>query len=149
MKSERLIRISWDGPYNLEETKKLKSEKDYGIYQIYGRHVVFGRASLLYIGKAVKQSFGERLGEQSWLYDLSGLEVYIGRIYEEDYKDDSDWEDIVSQCETLLIYWHSPPYNSQNINSHKGRNIRIHNHKEIASLLYEVSTDWEKKMPKE
>ena len=150
MGKERLVRIKWDGAYAMDRTKELLSEEDYGIYQIYGRHVVFGKDSLLYVGKAVKQSFGERIKDHEyWLGDVSGLEIYVGRIYAKDYKDNADWEDLVCQCESLLIYWHSPPYNSQHINTSKAKDIRIHNHGEIVSLLYEVSTAYERKMPKD
>ena len=150
MDKERLIRIKWDGPYDLEQAKCLSGKEDYGMYQIYGRHVIFGKDSLLYIGKAVDQSFSKRLKDHEyWLRDVSGLEIYVGRIYDEDYEDDNDWGSLVPQCESLLIYWHSPPYNSQHINTHTANNIKIHNHGELASLLHEISTAYEKKMPKQ
>ena len=47
MDKERLIRIKWDGPYDLEQAKCLSGKEDYGMYQIYGRHVIFGKDSLL------------------------------------------------------------------------------------------------------
>lgn len=53
------IRIEWEGPYSLEEviTKMVDGGKnpdwdgnDYGLYQIYGRHILSGKNTLLYIG---------------------------------------------------------------------------------------------------
>lgn len=46
-----LIQILWDGPYSITDLVKLKNEEiDYGIYQIYGNHPVYGNDVLLYIG---------------------------------------------------------------------------------------------------
>ena len=57
-----IIHIDWDGPYRIEEINELNDEKkDYGIYQIYGTHPVYGSNVLLYIGKADQQTFGARI----------------------------------------------------------------------------------------
>ncbi|MES5869165.1 hypothetical protein [Bacillus cereus group sp. RP32] len=46
-----LIQILLDGPYSITDLVKLKNEEiDYGIYQIYGNHPVYGNDVLLYIG---------------------------------------------------------------------------------------------------
>ncbi|HDR7669617.1 TPA: hypothetical protein QCX97_003504 [Bacillus wiedmannii] len=46
-----LIQILWHGPYSITDLVKLKNEEiDYGIYQSYGNHPVYGNDVLLYIG---------------------------------------------------------------------------------------------------
>ncbi|WP_078183723.1 hypothetical protein [Bacillus wiedmannii] len=54
-----LIQILWDGPYNITDLVKLKNEEtDYGIYQIYGNHPIYGNDVLLYIGCFFPQKKG-------------------------------------------------------------------------------------------
>jgi len=61
---QRIIHINWDGPYTLEDLPDLRDENiDYGVYQIYGGHPVYGSSVLLYIGKAESQTFGTRIAE--------------------------------------------------------------------------------------
>jgi hypothetical protein len=38
-------------------------EDDYGLYQIYAHHLVFGSGALVYIGKAQEQTFGVRIAQ--------------------------------------------------------------------------------------
>lgn len=41
LSTTHLINIQWDGPYNLTQLSELMNdETDYGIYQIYGNHLV-------------------------------------------------------------------------------------------------------------
>ena len=48
----RSVRIEWEGPFSIEEVLELNDgNKDYGLYQIYGHHIVYGKDSLLYIGQ--------------------------------------------------------------------------------------------------
>jgi hypothetical protein len=57
-----LIQIHWEGPYKLTELSTLmNTTTDYGIYQIYGKHPVYGSDVLLYIGKADYQTLGKRI----------------------------------------------------------------------------------------
>jgi hypothetical protein len=68
------IEINWQGPLKIEETEKLNTNIDFGIYQIYGTHNIFGPNSLLYIGKACDQYFSTRLLQHKQYY-------YIGFIF--------------------------------------------------------------------
>ena len=151
MAREKLIRIIWEGPLKPEEAYKKQDElKDYGVYQIYGYHVVFGKDALLYIGLAREQTFGKRLSQESyWIDDTSGAFIYLGRLHEQDTDDEDDWYNRVSDCEKLLIYWHSPPYNSKNISDYDGAPLRIHNHGDFGCILPEVSEKYESKRPEE
>ena len=45
----RTVRVKWEGPLSLDVVKELDDE-DCGLYQIYGRHIIFGEDSLLYVG---------------------------------------------------------------------------------------------------
>ena len=61
------IHLAWEGPFRLDNLSKLQDEnKDYGVYQIYGRHLVYGSGVLLYIGKASDQTFGKRISQEGW-----------------------------------------------------------------------------------
>ena len=58
---------------------------DYGVYQLYGAHFVYGDDVLRYIGKAAEQTFGVRLQQhvQDWLadeHDVRRVAVYVGRV---------------------------------------------------------------------
>ena len=47
----RTVRVKWKGPLSLDDVKELDDEDDdCGLYQIYGRHIIFGDDSLLYVG---------------------------------------------------------------------------------------------------
>ncbi len=39
----RTVRVEWEGPLSLDAVKGLEDEDDdCGLYQIYGRHIIFG-----------------------------------------------------------------------------------------------------------
>ena len=113
---ETTIHIEWDGPYPLGTVKSLTGPTDYGVYQIYGGHPVYGSSALLYIGRAVDQYFGQRISqEEQWLYnrDAGRVEVYVGRLSDSQTPDDATWTKHIRLAERLLIYAHSPPMNIQ------------------------------------
>ncbi|TQP76852.1 hypothetical protein FLL89_19800, partial [Vibrio cholerae] len=63
------IHIQWDGPFSLEQIKLMNTRTDYGLYQVYGTHTVYGSNVLLYIGQATYQTFGTRILQHSkWGY---------------------------------------------------------------------------------
>jgi len=115
------IHIDWKNGIKLTDSYKLNSGDDYGVYQIYGTHPVYGKNTLLYIGKAASQTFGMRLKQHDkWLYnqDSEQITVYTGRIGSNTpNKDWERWEDIIDIAEKLLIYVHQPAGNSSNIKS--------------------------------
>jgi len=129
------IRIDWEGPFSLYDigyiekedkyiikNSKLNNEsRDYGIYQIYGYHPVYGDNVLLYIGQANDQTFARRISQEGWEYnvDYRNIEIYIGRIFNIDNDDalneDGVWGRAIEDAEKMLIYSHSPAMNSSNI----------------------------------
>ena len=43
----RTVRVEWEGPLSLDQVKELDDkDEDCGLYQIYGRHIIFGDGSL-------------------------------------------------------------------------------------------------------
>ena len=134
----RIVRIEWEGPYTFADALTLNDEEeDYGVYQVYGEHVVFGDDALLYIGIAREQTFGRRLSQhKKWLEEDN--EIVVGRIAESDYKHDppdwADWHELLEDVESLEIYWHSPPYNSKNINHYHGQPLILINEGERVRL---------------
>ena len=148
---ERVIRISWEGGYTLEdlENNKLDSNKDYGIYQVYGHHPVYGHNVLLYIGKADKQTFNKRLSQESWELNIdpTNIRFYVGRLFDKEQPSSDEWSDMIDYAERILIYAHSPAMNSTNINSISSKeevlkefeNLRLFNYDDHRSLLPEIS----------
>ncbi len=141
------IHVQWDGPLSYEEARQLRDEvHDYGVYQIYGSHPVYGSDVLIYIGKADSQSFGVRLSQHDWQYtnqDSSRLNVYVGRLHGYDGTPTlNKWSTQIAQVESLLIYSHWPAGNSSGLNVRFGsklHSIHVLNWGNYRDLLAEVS----------
>lgn len=142
---EHLIQIDWDGPYKLTELPSLMNEEtDYGIYQIYGNHPVYGKDVLLYIGKADLQTFGKRIFQEDWLNtnDSSNTKIYIGRLHGQQNPSLDLWSLEIDLAERLLIFVHKPAYNARSISSLPDsalQNIHILNWGHHRNLLPELS----------
>jgi len=140
-----IIHVDWDGPYTLDQLTELKTEKvDTGVYQIYGNHPIYGADILLYIGKAICQTFGVRIAQEGWdrNSDVKGLKVYVGRLAGNSTPSDEIWTKEIDLAERLLIYSHSPARNSQciqNIPNKDLLNVHILNWGHHRDLLSEVS----------
>ena len=114
------IHIFWEGPFKFEDLVSIKEGEDYGVYQVYGQHPLYGNSVLLYIGQANKQTFGVRLGQEEWWLeerDPKNIEFYLGRFAGQKSVSDEEWEKRIDQAEKLLIYAHQPVYNISNTNS--------------------------------
>jgi hypothetical protein len=127
-----VINIEWDGPYRfwdspsqLDPVSSLTGSADYGVYQIYGGHPVYGNSALLYIGMATAQEFGKRIPqEKQWLdnRDAGRVKMYVGRLHGSRTPDDDTWERLIRLAERLLIHVHAPPMNTQKSLSRLGSN---------------------------
>ncbi len=142
----RTVRVEWEGPLSLDEVKALDDDDDdCGLYQIYGRHIIFGDDSLLYVGMTTwafeRRFFSGGDPHIDWLEEEEGVSVYVGRIVEEDYEHEADWKHVLKDAEALTIYWHSPPYNSSNIETYNGQSLIIENEGERGDLCKRLSTD--------
>lgn len=128
------LSVNWSGPYKWEQVIErfddggkapLYDGPDYGLYQIYGKHILGGPDTLLYIGRAIQQTFSTRFrGHRDWLENeekgwQEKLRVYLGRIHDPKRhlpaNDWADWVRDVEIAECLLIYKYSPNYNSVSV----------------------------------
>ena len=124
-----ILTFTWEGPFKPTEIISRLTDagtapdydgNDYGLYQMYGRHIIAGRDALLYIGEATQQTFSARFRQhQSWLVHEWPVRVYVGRIYlprRHTAKDHwAGWRVDVLMAERLMIYKYSPHYNSVHI----------------------------------
>ncbi len=120
------IHIFWEGPLALKDIDELKNtKKDYGVYQIYGFHPLYGHSVLLYIGKADDQTFGQRISQEGWDIneDYKNIEIYVGRLASQQMITPKEWSERIDQAEKLLIYSHAPAYNTQNTRSLPEQNL--------------------------
>ena len=140
-----IIHIQWEGPYNLEQLSILNNKQiDYGVYQIYGGHPVYGSNVLLYIGKAKKQTFGKRIGQENWKLnrDAVKVQIYIGRLAGNQTPSNIKWDEEIDLAEQILIYAHAPASNSKSIASildAQLQNVHILNWGNHRDLMTEVS----------
>lgn len=138
------IEILWEGPFSSEEIKNLCNSEDYGLYQIYGTHNIFGSDSLLYIGLANNQTFATRLSQHEyWLeWENSEMKIYIGKLGGIKQISEDEWSELIIKAEKLLIYFAKPTHNSSNLNNY-GANINntiVINYGRKNRLPMEVST---------
>jgi hypothetical protein len=138
-----IIEILWDGPYKIQGSDKFKRNSDYGIYQIYGTHNIYGAETLLYIGKAESRTFSSRFAEhKEWVeWEPTPVDIYLGRLGGIDKTLKGNlWEDQIDRAERLLIYYCSPPYNSKGLNEYgKMPSTVVLNYGKRKHLPYEFS----------
>ncbi len=121
-----IINIRWEGPLTLSTVIKEKNDwgkrpkyagNDYGLYQIYGRHILCGGNTLLYLGKAVDQTFSARFKQhkKDWIGNTK-VKIYLGRTVVAKTYSDIDkwkvWKKDVGIAEEIMIYKYTPNYNS-------------------------------------
>ena len=145
---EQIVHIEWKGPYPTSGLDELCTSKDYGVYAIYGFHPVYGPSVLLYIGKAWKRTFAERIPEEGWdrgsAEDRAHVEIYVGRLKGATTPSTEQWHEEIDLAEKLLIHAHGPAYNATNImavseDNPKVCNIRVLNWGCHRTLRPEVS----------
>lgn len=110
------IHIEWDGPFTLKEVRESKTLIDYGLYQVYGHHPIYGSDVLLYIGQAAKQTFSKRVAEEARWHDnrdAGRLKFYLGRLRGRRTPRRADWRRQIDLAERLLIMTLSPANNTQ------------------------------------
>lgn len=140
-----LIQIEWEGPYHLTNLASLTNENfDYGLYQIYGKHPIYGSDVLLYIGKADYQTLGKRISQEGWFdtNDSNNVKIYVGRLYGPFIPTEEQWSKEIDLAERLLIYSHKPAYNSRSISSlpdSELQDIHILNWGQHRDVLPEIS----------
>ena len=119
--------------------------KDYGLYQVYGDHHIYGDDTLLYIGKAVEQTFGNRMrGHPD--FDACQIAKYkrlhLGYFCDLDDVSQNNWKDVIDEVEPILIKSHMPALNGVDVKvflDKPNTNILVFNWNERGKLLPEVS----------
>ena len=151
------ISIEWEGPISIENTKLLNKDSDIGLYQFYGRHLIFGRDSFLYIGRTTT-SFAERIfahvkynameniyHREDLIKDAVGYfsKVYCGRLIDPPPARE-DLEKLIKDAEKLLIYACTPPWNQSGASKLElaHPDLYISNFGSCGSLLTEVSAEF-------
>lgn len=113
-----VIHIVWEGPFSIKAALSRKLENDYGLYQIYGTHSIFGQDALLYIGQANGRTFFGHLPwyEGHWEQrEPDHYEVYLGRLGGWEPIDERRWGELIDNAEAITVYNVSPPYNRSRI----------------------------------
>jgi hypothetical protein len=142
MPDECIVHVEWDGPFSLADLPDLNNDWDYGVYQIYGAHTVYGAGVLLYIGKAAKQTFGVRIPQEGWPDNQDRVEIYVGRLCGSRKPQDATWNRLIGEVESLLIYAHAPATNAMNIKTIRDQSLQhthVLNWGKFRDLLPEVS----------
>ena len=115
------INLDWQGPYSRDGALKVTG---IGLYQYTGMHDVYGPATLLYLGKASDNWIVHRLTQHvhhSW--SSFPVKILIGKVAAENNLPSEDHRQQIDLAERLLIYTHSPAWNSQHIKSLKWEKI--------------------------
>jgi hypothetical protein len=141
-----LIHIDWDGPFTQSEISQLNKPDDYGLYQVYGTHPVYGADTLLYIGRVEQQRFGVRLAQHGWCGinpDSNRVLFYVGRLFGIPHPDtDAEWCRQIELAERLLIHAHQPAQNTQKTLAGLDRDlwfVHVINWRRYRNLMPEVS----------
>ncbi len=115
--------------------KEAKSFENNGntIYQIYGDHLIYGKKALLYIGISIDYLRRQKEHED-WINYERNVESYFAEV--------SGDQDVLKEIETLLIFTHSPTYNSQKLlwnEDYENSKLIVRNYGLKGDLLPEIS----------
>jgi hypothetical protein len=116
----KTIYVEWDGPYSFDELEELYDEScDFGLYQIYGDHPMYGEETLLYLGRTVDRTFGAKLVEEQPYWEAEGdfqpLAIYVGRLAGEMTPGGDVWGQEIDLAARLLIFAHAPVFNGREL----------------------------------
>jgi len=144
---EMILDVYWEGPYKWDERAKVSGSHNV-LYALYGQHHVYGRHSLLYIGRT--SNIEDRLDtHDKWVaYEYDDVELRVASIGK--FQGWDAWnkpgnyppaeEKWVADVESLLILAHQPSYNSKDKGGAGLRDLRIFNTGRPGPLLPEVSS---------
>jgi hypothetical protein len=126
------IYINWDGPFTAEEIRGKTGKTDYGIYQVYGNHRIYGRDVLLYVGRAVQQTFGVRIPQHLDWFDWTENQqtYYLGRLHGIHQIPIAQWDHEIDLVERYLIDYCQSAWNASGLNSgvHRLPKLEIFNY---------------------
>jgi hypothetical protein len=148
-----IVHVWWEGPVSIGALERARdATRDFGVYQVYGSHPIYGPDTLLYIGQARDQTFAVRILQEKWWWRerefcQGEVRFFLGRLYGPTVPDGTEWENQISRVERLLIYAHKPSYNSSCILELGGDaestlgDLHVLNWGCFGRLLPEISTD--------
>jgi len=118
--TNKTIFIDWEGPYTFDELEELEDPRiDYGLYQVYGAHPLYGEEALLYLGATGERTFGEKLGEERAYWeaeeDFRPLTLYVGRFMGPLTPSHEGWAEEMDLAARLLIFAHVPVFNGREV----------------------------------
>lgn len=146
----------WEWRTNSDQLLNFPTENGYFIYQIYGRHIISGENTMLYIGQT--DNIPRRLDQHfSWLKNEQNIKMHYAEIPENAYilcinsgysphsLTAKEKKLYFNKIENLAIWWHSPPYNSKQINTYfpTDERIIVQNYGQLGALNYEFSDFWD------
>ncbi len=117
----REIFLDWEGPFTTDELEDLNDPRiDYGLYQVYGTHPLYGEEVLLYLGATGGgRTFGTRIAEEQTYWeteeDFQPLVVYVARHMGVVTPSNGDWEEEMDLALRLLIFAHAPVFNAREV----------------------------------
>lgn len=143
----KIIEINWFGPFTHNQVVDMNNDCDYGIYQVYGNHRIYGENVLLYVGKAKDQTFGVRIPQhEDWFgFEENQQSFFIGKIGADKNTTLHDWSEQIDYAETRIIGHCQPGWNSSGLKSFKMNfsfeeavilNAGIKKH--LPSIIYDV-----------
>lgn len=151
-----VVDIDWEGPFQVEYDRNLDKYQtnsipeelicQFGIYQIYGRHPVYGKDTLLYIGEtqeglSKERNFRSRLKEHlsngARFFGHTNLSIHLGPL--------SLPPEIIKKVESILIYCHAPALNRHYIDgpAEGSETILVRNWSFVGSLESACIGLWE------
>jgi len=104
MEKYQEIIIHWRERVSIEKIKE--SDTDNVLYQIYGNHHIYGRDTLLYIGKSINAETRFKKHLNGVFGRVNNLSVSIGKINEYN-------ENLLEIPESILIANHKPSFNKE------------------------------------
>ena len=117
----RNIYIDWEGPFTLDELEELDDPRiDYGLYQVYGSHPLYGEDVLLYLGATGgERTFVSRLADEQNYWeaeeDFQPLIIFVGRHMGVVTPTNGVWEEEMDLALRLLVFAHAPVFNAREV----------------------------------
>jgi len=143
----KIIYIDWEGPYSFDEVAEFDDAGcDYGLYQIYGNHPLYGEQVLLYLGATDGRTFAEKLADETDDWELEvGLDeasVYLGHLSGPVTPEEDVWQEEIDLGVKFLTYVHNPVFNARplGVEPHPDfRHLHIVNQGDYGDLEKEIS----------
>lgn len=129
------VHITWEKSFPRRQIEEMVNPER-GLYQFYGYHPVYGDDVLLYIGRTKEDNLKSRLLSHEFLSEgvpeiLKPDSISIRVAYVPDLDVD------IGAVEALLIFMHSPAWNSSEVRytNEKYRNLEVYNEGDFGALL--------------